>query len=285
MIQLERNGSTYINELERLPKKNRIIVEQSLKTQIGIIICILFFVVLFGSRLFAAEYSRTYKFEKPKIITLTNGKQLLDLKGTRQRDYIIGAPILPVKPSKIFIPANEKVVSIDINYGSLITIEGSYLIQHGTKPHPLSFEGHVKVDKPAPSIYETNASYPPNNFGFTDSFGESITNGYSEGGAFAYIGNSRYGWYNPGSNVRGASNRAHKEFVETIFAEKITKIGEVHQISKTNLPLHSDLYRWIAFETTLLGCPATELFNRYSSDSDGGGGSNNFGCFIDSLRY
>lgn len=642
-------------------------MQQRSKIKIGIIIYILFFLTLFSSRLIAAEYSRTYKFEKPKIIALSNGKQLLEFKDTRQKDDIVGAPILPVKTSKIFIPANEKVVSIDIDFGSLITIEGSYLIQHGTTPHPLSFKGPVNVDKSDPSIYETNAMYPPNiyrsmrpqflhgvkivlvdlvpvlynpfegqlkyyewlkvraitekqkrpdqvmpfknsnrnrkrilrtiennddflmlhpdselerpakglpmaekffsseatrqyvvittedlapafeiltnhrassegggytthieyidnidanypgvdlaekmrnfikemytnhgtqyvllggdsdgvpenhviptrlvyaqfgdstddnipsdlyfgcldgswnsdgdelwgelndgvdggdidwfsevyvgripaddyseamnhinkilafetgsrpteilligekmddktwggdrmdwvysymnstaktdlydrdwenhswpysqlltyinsdkyywinhlghssvvyNFGLNnddvfsmtnknylfvysqgcysgsidsrnsdgtygsaDSFGESMTNGYSEGGAFAYIGNSRLGWYYKGSNVSGASNRAHKEFVETIFAENITKIGEAHQKSKTNLPLRSGLYRWIAFETTLLGCPATDLVVQYSSDSDGGGGSSDFGCFIDSLRY
>ncbi len=130
-----------------------------------------------------------------------------------------------------------------------------------------------------------DSRYSGGYYGLVDSFGESITNGYSEGGAFAYIGNSRYGWYNPGSNVRGASNLAHKEFVETIFTENISKIGEAHQKSKANLPFHSKVYRWIAFETTLLGCPATDLFVLHSSDNDGGGGSNDFGCFIDSLRY
>ena len=642
-------------------------MQQKSKIKIVITICIFFFVTLFATRLFAAEYSRIYEFGEPNIITLSNGKQLLNLKGTHQKDDIVGAPILPVKTSKIFMPADEKVISIDIDYGPLITIEGSYLIQHGITPHPLSFKGQINVDKPAPSIYETNALYPPyiyggmrpqflhgikivmvdlmpvlynpfegqlkyyewlevkaktakqkipehviqfknsnkdrkrilrtienkddflmrypdselerptkgipmaesnfpsegtrqyvvittddlapafeiltnhrasskgggytthieyidnidsfytgvdlaekmrnfirdmyinhgtqyvllggdsdgsseehviptrgcyaqvgdytdsnipcdlyfgcldgswnsdgddrwgelndgieggdidwlsevnvgripaddyqeamnhinkiiafetgsgssktllageklddetwggdrmdwvssnmgptpktelydrdwenhswpysqllayinsnkyywvnhsghssvvNNiglhnddvfsminknyffvysqgcysgsidgrysdgtYGITDSFGESITNGYSKGGAFAYIGNSRFGWYTPGSYVKGASNRAHKEFVETIFAEDITKIGDAHQKSKINLPLHSGLYRWIAFETTLLGCPATNLVAQYSPDSDGGGGSNEFGCFIDSLKY
>jgi hypothetical protein len=135
-----------------------------------------------------------------------------------------------------------------------------------------------------------------------DCFGEAITNGNRDGGAFAYIGNSRYSWYYPGSYVKGASNLAQKEFVEAIFSGNITKIGEANQKSKTDLPLDSQLYRWIAFETNLIGCPATDLsslnlFAGNHEDNDtsnvntpsyntpvstGGGGG---GCFIATAAY
>jgi hypothetical protein len=108
--------------------------------------------------------------------------------------------------------------------------------------------------------------YSGGGYGDTDCFGEAITNTYNDRGAFAYIGNSRYGWYNPGTYVRGASNLAHKEFVEAVFTENITKLGDANQISKTDLYLGSGLYRWIAFETNLLGCPATDLTARVCSE-------------------
>jgi hypothetical protein len=101
--------------------------------------------------------------------------------------------------------------------------------------------------------------YSSGGYSSADCFGESITNAYGVGGAFAYIGNSRYGWYNPGTYVEGASNRIHKEFVEAVFTDNITKLGEANQISKTDVYLGSGSYRWIAFETNLLGCPATDL--------------------------
>lgn len=131
-----------------------------LKNKIVQIAFILFFLSLFPSRLLAAEYSHIYKFEKPKIKTLSNGRQLLEIKGTWQNDLIVGAPILPVRTSQIFIPANEKVTSIEIGYGTKKTIEGAFIIQHATKPYPLSYKGPITVDKPDPNIYETNASYP-----------------------------------------------------------------------------------------------------------------------------
>ena len=141
-----------------------------------------------------------------------------------------------------------------------------------------------------------------NTYESMDSFGEAITNGNSDGGAFAYIGNSRYSWYYPGSYVKGASNLAHKEFVEAIFSGNITKIGEANQKSKTDLPLDSQLYRWIAFETNLIGCPATDLSNLYLfagnyEDNDNSNvrspgydtpvstGSGGGGCFIATAAY
>lgn len=141
-----------------------------------------------------------------------------------------------------------------------------------------------------------------NTYKSMDCFGEAITNGNRDGGAFAYIGNSRYSWYYPGSYVKGASNLAQKEFVEAIFSGNITKIGEANQKSKTDLPLDSQLYRWIAFETNLIGDPATDLssLNLFAGNhednenstinipsyntpvSTGGGGG---GCFIATAAY
>lgn len=135
-------------------------MQTKLRNKIALIAFILFLLTVFAPRLFAAEYSHIYKIEEPKIITLSNGRQILQMEGLWQKDDIVGAPILPVKTSKIFIPANEKVISIEIGYGALNTIEGSYLIQHGTTPYPISYKGPIPVDKPAPDIYETNALYP-----------------------------------------------------------------------------------------------------------------------------
>jgi hypothetical protein len=120
----------------------------------------LVFFTIFASHLFAAEYSHTYKFEAPKIIPLSNGHQILKMKGTQQKDDIVGAPILPVITSKIFMPADEKVVSTEIRYGTLKEIEGSYVIQHVTTPQPASKIEFIPVEKPASDIYETNALYP-----------------------------------------------------------------------------------------------------------------------------
>jgi hypothetical protein len=115
---------------------------------------------LFSSNLFAEEYSHIYQFEAPDIITLSNGRQILKMKGTRQKDDIVGAPVLPVKTSKIFIPADEKVVSTEIIYGTLKSIEGSYIIQHVSMPRPATEKEYDTIETPASDIYETNALYP-----------------------------------------------------------------------------------------------------------------------------
>jgi hypothetical protein len=143
---------------------------------------------------------------------------------------------------------------------------------------------------------------PDNHYTYADCIGEAMTNDFSDRGAFAYIGSSRYSWYYPGSYVKGGTTLAQKEFVEAIFSNHITKIGEANQKSKTDLPLDNQVYRWIAFETNLIGDPATDLSalalfgSDYSNNenstagspvngtpaSTGGGGG---GCFIATAAY
>ena len=135
-------------------------MEFRFKNRIAFIVFVLLLFNIFASNLSAAQYKHVYSFEAPEIITLPNGRQLLKMKGTRQKDDIVGHPILPVKTSKIFIPIDEKVVSIEITYGTLEEIDGSYTLQHVTTPQPAFEEEYVTVEKPASDIYETNAPYP-----------------------------------------------------------------------------------------------------------------------------
>jgi Peptidase family C25/Propeptide_C25 len=132
------------------------------KNWTGYITFTLVFFTIFVSRLSAAQYSHTYTFEAPEVITLSNSRQMLKMKGTHQKDDIVGHPILPVKTSKLFIPADEKVVSTKMRYGTLNTIEGSFNIQYATTPQPTTEEKTTFVEKPASEIYETNELYPSN---------------------------------------------------------------------------------------------------------------------------
>jgi hypothetical protein len=117
--------------------KDGIIKKFRYKNKIVFTAYILVFFTISTSSLFAAQYSHIYQFEAPKIITLSNGHQILKMKGTNQKDDIVG-----------------------VRYGTLKAIEGSYIIQHVTTPQPATEKEYVTVEKPASDIYETNALYP-----------------------------------------------------------------------------------------------------------------------------
>jgi PKD repeat protein len=85
-------------------------------------------------------------------------------------------------------------------------------------------------------------------------------------GAFAVIGNSRYGWYSYGEVVQSDSNLAHKKFVEAVVNG--ARLGQANQMSKIDLDFSDNTYRWIAFETNLLGCPFTDLLADPAADAD-----------------
>ncbi|HNR12428.1 MAG TPA: C25 family cysteine peptidase [Thermodesulfobacteriota bacterium] len=106
---------------------------------------------------------------------------------------------------------------------------------------------------------DSRKSSDSEDYAASDCFGEAITCGYGDRGAAAFIGNSRYGWYEKYNRIRAASNLAHEFFVRAVFEQGMTQLGVANQMSKLDLPLSNELYRWIAFQTNLLGDPAAVL--------------------------
>lgn len=83
-------------------------------------------------------------------------------------------------------------------------------------------------------------------------------------GAFAFVGNSRYGWFSSGSTY-GTSHQFDKEFFDAIFNEDILNAGETLADSKQDLQGsvgYTGSYRWVYFELNLLGDPETPLLGK-----------------------
>jgi len=79
--------------------------------------------------------------------------------------------------------------------------------------------------------------------------------------AFAYIGNTRYGWYVQGS-TNGASQQFDKQFFDAIFNEDKTNVGIALQDSKEDLigsVGSTGAMRWCYFALCLLGDPETPI--------------------------
>ena len=79
-------------------------------------------------------------------------------------------------------------------------------------------------------------------------------------GAFAFIGNSRYGWGNTG-NTDGASQHYDRQFYDALFEENILNIGKANQDSKEdNIGLIDNAaMRWCYYEINLFGDPETQI--------------------------
>ncbi len=78
--------------------------------------------------------------------------------------------------------------------------------------------------------------------------------------AFAYIGNSRYGWYAPGS-TNGPSQLFDIEFFDAVFNENIKNAGRALQDSKEDLIGLASIgaKRWCYFSLNLMGDPETSI--------------------------
>jgi hypothetical protein len=96
-----------------------------------------------------------------------------------------------------------------------------------------------------------------------DSISEHFINN-EIGGAFAYIGNSRYGLYEEGLPGEGPSDMYDIEFFNIIFHMGIYRLGEAFAYSKASFVPYSQEdgngMRWIQYSLNLLGDPEIEVW-------------------------
>ncbi|MBN2016697.1 MAG: VCBS repeat-containing protein [Candidatus Cloacimonetes bacterium] len=108
----------------------------------------------------------------------------------------------------------------------------------------------------------------------------------AEHGPMAFVGNTRYGWYSPGS-IEGTSQQFDRTFFDALFIEDIRELGKANDYSKVALvsTVDNPWMRWCYYELILFGDPGTEVimtdgeypnvevtnvdFNDTSGDNDG----------------
>ncbi len=85
--------------------------------------------------------------------------------------------------------------------------------------------------------------------------------------ASAFVGNSRYGWFHEGT-TNGPSHHFQREFLDAIFTEGITTLGEANIRSKDETVPFIDLpdeyepgaHRWCFYVLNVLGDPAMDVW-------------------------
>ena len=81
------------------------------------------------------------------------------------------------------------------------------------------------------------------------------------GGGIAYAGNSRYGWYSPGSPGYGPSDRFDRAFFDSLFNKEFYDIGMTFADSKAVYASYtSSVYRYLQYSLNLLGDPETTIW-------------------------
>ena len=83
-----------------------------------------------------------------------------------------------------------------------------------------------------------------------------------ENGCAAYIGNSRYGWYQPGG-TNASSQYFDRQFFDAIFGDDITNIGKTLNESKiagANQCNGDAWFRWTYYEINLFGDPTLDIW-------------------------
>jgi len=103
------------------------------------------------------------------------------------------------------------------------------------------------------------AAFDESTSGIAESIAENLV--IKEHGLFAFVGNTRYGWYSPGS-TNGASQPYDIAFFDAIYQYDIREMGNALQYSRevlVNQALQSGVMRWVYFELVLFGDPSLQV--------------------------
>jgi hypothetical protein len=101
-----------------------------------------------------------------------------------------------------------------------------------------------------------------NAFDFDDCLGEHFIND-TDGGGMAYIGNSRYGWGQPGSPSSGSGPRLDMRFFRELFEFDSYHVGKTLSDAKAFYASDaqtSPYYRWTLYALNLLGDPELPIW-------------------------
>lgn len=115
----------------------------------------------------SAQYSQSYTFSAPVLKDMGNGNVYPEIEGCWPKTDPTGAPMLPRKTAKLFIPPGEKVESITVDCDSALVLPGSHVVAPAPKPIPLSMSHLAKAAVKDPTIYGSNAPYPGVNYLYT----------------------------------------------------------------------------------------------------------------------
>lgn len=85
--------------------------------------------------------------------------------------------------------------------------------------------------------------------------------------AVAFVGNSRYGWFNEGQ-TEGPSQHLHREFVNALYANEVNALAEAHLISKIQssgwveaAEQHEyGAIRWVFYDCNAMGAPTLPMW-------------------------
>jgi len=83
-----------------------------------------------------------------------------------------------------------------------------------------------------------------------------------ENGCVAFLGNTRYGWYNPGGTNSG-SQYLDRQFFDALFGENIYQVAAMHEDSRADGASQCNgdpWFRWAFYEVTLFGDPSLDVW-------------------------
>ena len=196
-----------------------------------------------------------------------------ELKETIENDYV--TPFFDVTEIYDSQAGNHREIALDaLNTGQHIVNHSDHsdwnelgvgYLNHNWRLYEVDIDDLTNSGRP--SIFYSLGCWSCAFDGEEDCIGEHFVV-YNAGGAgVAYLGNTRYGWYNYG-NIFVYSGKMDMEWWKSLMVMGKRRLGEILADSRNrNYPV-DDYYRYIYQELTLLGDPEMPVWTGYYGELD-----------------
>ncbi len=129
----------------------------------------------------------------------------------------------------------------------------------------LSTGNYMNLENDKYGLLYSQGCYPMAlDYALGECIGEQMIN--SATSFFSFVGNTRYGWYMPGS-IEGASQQFNRTFYQAAYNTATRTLGAANATSKemlVNEVMNNSVLRWCYYELTLFGDPSITLKAPYN---------------------
>jgi hypothetical protein len=99
-----------------------------------------------------------YDFAAPRIVQ-TEKYDSVTIEGLANLEQA-GLPRLPIAATHVLLPFGQQVSHIEVTCDTQVALEGSYILEPGQEPLPLSHQGPITPTLPSPEVYQAPGPFP-----------------------------------------------------------------------------------------------------------------------------
>ena len=142
----------------------RTAISRALVTRVFALSVVLFILLAGAAAAAPSPVVLDYSFTAPTIVQQPDRTDSVAVAGLPSWGAP-GAPVLPYRTGYVLLPYGSEAADVSVTAAQWVALPGTYRVEPGRKPVPLSSKGPIARTPPNPAIYSSSAPFPAQPWG------------------------------------------------------------------------------------------------------------------------